>query len=204
MRKMMLVAAAMLLSMGVKAQSEVGSWSFQPKLGINLATMTDDEGADTRVALVGGAEFEYQSSKQFSLSFGALYSQQGCKASSNGLTGTIKMDYVNIPVLANFYVAKGFALKVGIQPGILVNDKVKVSYGGASAEIGIKESFRDIGIDADVKSFVLAVPLGLSYEFSNILLDARYNIGVSKAISAEGESTKHNVFQLTVGYKFSL
>ena len=43
------------------------------------------------------------------------------------------MDYVNIPILANFYVAKGFAVKVGIQPGFLVNDKVKVSSNGVSA-----------------------------------------------------------------------
>lgn len=95
--------------------------------GINLATMTNDDDAKTRIGLVAGAELEYQASPLLSVSAGALYSQQGADADSQGMNGTVKMDYVNLPILANFYVAKGFAVKVGIQPGFLVNDKVKVS-----------------------------------------------------------------------------
>ena len=38
----------------------------------------------------------------------------------------------------------------------------------------------------------------------NFQFDARYNFSVTKAIEAEGESTKHSVFQFTVGYKFDL
>ena len=75
---------------------------------------------------------------------------------------------------------------------------------GAKVEVGLEESFRAAGLKADVKSFVLSIPVGVSYEFSSVVLDARYNLGISKAASAEGESTKHNVFQFTVGYKFSL
>lgn len=75
---------------------------------------------------------------------------------------------------------------------------------GAKVEVGLEESFHAAGLKADVKSFVLSIPVGVSYEFSSVVLDARYNLGISKAVSAEGESTKHNVFQFTVGYKFSL
>ena len=75
---------------------------------------------------------------------------------------------------------------------------------GAKVEVGLEESFHAVGLKADVKSFVLSIPVGVSYEFSSLVLDARYNLGISKAASAEGESTKHNVFQFTVGYKFSL
>jgi hypothetical protein len=102
------------------------------------------------------------------------------------------------------YVAKGLALKAGIQPGFLLNDKVELKSNGAKVEVGLEESFHAAGLKADVKSFVLSIPVGVSYEFSSLVLDARYNLGISKAASAEGESTKHNVFQFTVGYKFSL
>ena len=172
--------------------------------GINLATMTNDDDAKTRIGLVAGAELEYQASPLLSVSAGVLYSQQGADADSQGMNGTVKMDYVNLPILANFYVAKGFAVKVGIQPGFLVNDKVKISSNGVSAEVGLKEAYQAAGIDADISSLDFAIPLGISYEFSHVVLNARYNVSLTGAISAYGESTKHSVFQITLGYKFGL
>ena len=114
------------------------------------------------------------------------------------------MDYVNVPILVNFHVANGLALKAGIQPGFLINDKVEVSSNGVSAEVGLKESYRAAGVDADVPSVDFAIPHGISYEFSHVVIEARYNLSLTNAISASGESTKHSVFQLTLGYKFGL
>lgn len=204
MKKTLLFATALLLSVSAYAQKAVGSWTIQPKAGINLATMTNDNDAKTRLGLVAGAELQYQATPLFYLSAGALYSQQGCETKSEGIDGTLKMDYINIPILANLCVADGLALKIGIQPGFLINDKVEVSANGVSAEIGLKESYRAAGLDADVSSLDFAIPLGVSYEINNFVLEARYNCSLSKAISLLGESTKHSVFQLTLGYKFGL
>ena len=204
MKKHFIALAALLFSISANAQKAVGSWSFQPKAGINIATMTNDDEAKTRIGLVAGAELDYQATPQFSISAGALYSQQGCDAKEQGVSGTLKMDYVNVPILANFHVANGLALKAGIQPGFLINDKVEVSANGVSAEVGLKESYRAAGVDADVPSVDFAIPLGISYEFSHVVLEARYNLSLTNAISASGESTKHSVFQLTLGYKFGL
>lgn len=204
MKKAFIIASFLLASAGVYAQRAIGSWNVQPKLGFNAASMTESEGTDPRVGLVIGGELEYQATDKVSISAGALYSQQGLKGSFDGISSTIKMDYINIPVLVNFYVAKGLALKAGLQPGFLVNDKMKASASGTSVEVGIEEAFRAGGVDASVKSLVMDVPVGISYEFSNFQIDARYNIGVSKAVSMGSESTKHQVFQLTLGYKFAL
>lgn len=204
MRRMFMSAALMVAAVCAYAQGNVGSWSIQPKAGLNIATMTESDGADPRFGLVAGAEAGYQVAERVALSAGLLYSQQGIKDSPEGVSETIKMDYLNVPLLANVYVAKGLALKAGIQPGFLLNDKVEVKVNGAKVEAGLEESFHAAGLKADVKSFVLSIPVGVSYEFSSLVLDARYNLGISKAVSAEGESTKHNVFQFTVGYKFSL
>lgn len=204
MKKHFIALAALLFSISVNAQKAVGSWSFQPKAGINIATMTNDDDAKIRTGLVVGAELDYQATPQFSISAGALYSQQGSEAKVQGVSGTLKMDYVNVPILVNFHVANGLALKAGIQPGFLINDKVEVSANGVSAEVGLKESYRAAGVDADVPSVDFAIPLGISYEFSHVVLEARYNLSLTNAISASGESTKHSVFQLTLGYKFGL
>ena len=204
MKKNFIALAALLFSVSVNAQTAAGSWSLQPKAGINIATMTNDDDAKIRTGLVVGAELDYQATPQFSISAGALYSQQGSEAKVQGVSGTLKMDYVNVPILVNFHVANGLALKAGIQPGFLINDKVEVSANGVSAEVGLKESYRAAGVDADVPSVDFAIPLGISYEFSHVVLEARYNLSLTNAISASGESTKHSVFQLTLGYKFGL
>ena len=204
MKKNFMVLAALLYFVSANAQKAVGSWSLQPKAGINIATMTNDKDAQTRIGLVAGAEVDYQATPLFSISAGALYSQQGCDAKIQGVNGTLKMDYVNVPILANFHVADGLAFKVGIQPGFLINDKVEVSANGVSAEVGLKDSYRAAGIDADISSLDFSIPIGISYEFSHVVLDARYNLSLTNAISVTGESTKHSVFQITLGYKFGL
>ena len=53
-----------------------------------------------------------------------------------------------------------------------------------------------------MKKFDLSIPLGLSYEFSDFVIDARYNLGLTKI--AEDMDGKNSVIMLTVGYKISL
>ena len=192
MKKFLVFASLVLAFVSAKAQSEVGQWSVRPTVGMNLGFMSNSEDCSSRVGLVAGTELEYQATDMVGLSAGLLYSQQGCKVDG---AGTLKLDYINIPLLANVYVAKGFAVKLGLQPGFLINDKAKVSDSGVSVEAGLGDLS---------KNFALSVPVGISYEFSNIQLDARYNWGVTHALSAEGESSNSSVFMITVGYKFNL
>ncbi len=201
MKKMILMAVAMLASVASFAQHSVGTVTIQPKVGVSVATLTGGDNLDPRVGVVAGAEFEYQATDIFSISAGALYSMQGAKA--DGMT--MKLDYVNIPILANVYVVKGLAVKLGIQPGFNVNSEASFKSSGISASGKMSDY---------TKTFDFSIPVGVSYEFSNIVLDARYNWGLtkwydsSKAVSAFGKevggSSKNSVFQFTVGYKFAL
>ena len=192
MKKLFLIASLMMLSVGAFAQYAPGTLSCQPKVGLNIANITDSE-ADVRIGLVAGAEFEYQITDIFSLSAGALYSMQGCKDKESGVTNTLQLDYINIPVLANVYVSKGLAVKLGLQPGFNVSSKVSAKSGGNSVSLDASDG---------VKSFDLALPIGLSYQFNDFVIDGRYNFGLSKVF--DGDSSKNSVFQITLGYKFAL
>lgn len=191
MKKLFLLATIMLASVGAYAQHAVGSFTLQPKVGMTIANLTGDNNCDSRIGFVGGAELEYQATDIFSVSAGVLYSMQGAKYSENNLTQTAKLDYVNIPILANVYVVKGLAVKLGIQPGFNVNSKFEASKGGSSFQS-----------DTDAKTVDFSIPVGLSYEYSNVVLDARYNWGLTKTY--EGVDSKNSVFQITLGYKFDL
>ena len=195
MKKLLLMAAVMLSSVGAFAQHAVGSFTLQPKVGINIANITNyGDYGKARVDFAGGLEGEYQATDIFSLSAGLMYSRQGFKTKDVKVAGytvsgdSWKPSYLNIPVLANVYVVPGLAVKLGVQPGFMV-DKDKDGYKG------------------EVNTFDLSIPVGLSYEYNNFVLDGRYNWGVTKINknSVKGaDDTRNSVFQITLGYKFSL
>ena len=189
--KKFLASALMLLAASTTtfAQNAVGSFSLQPKAGISIADMTDTQGTTSRIGFVGGLEGEYQASDIFSLSLGVNYSQEGFKMKNSD--NKIKLDYINVPILANVYLTKGLAVKVGVQPGFNVGNSVTVDGNTMSSS---KKDYDGI------KSVALSIPVGLSYEISNVVLDARYNWGVTKAF--DGLDSKNSVFQVTIGYKF--
>lgn len=209
MKKFMMAAALLLLGMGTSfAQDAVGTVTLQPKVGVNVACLTDEDDSEARVGFTGGVELGYQVTNKFALTGALVYSQQGAKADYDELTGTMKLDYINIPILANIYVAKGFALKAGIQPAFNVNKKITV--GGISMDI--EDAYEQgTGQRVKIKSFDFSIPIGLSYEINGLIFDARYNLGISKIVDGfkyEGVKVqpddKNSVFQLTIGYKFAL
>ena len=184
----------MFSSVATFAQHAVGSFNLQPKVGVSIANLTDNNSSDARVGLVAGVEGEYQASDIFSVSAGVLYSMQGAKFDAFGAKSTEKLDYINVPIMANVYVVKGLAVKLGVQPGFKVNDKLDLRMpvlGGAL-------------VDLKAKSVDFSIPVGISYEYNNFQVDARYNWGLTKVFDVDKLDQKNSVFQITLGYKFDL
>ena len=204
MKKVMILAVMMVASLTASAL-----WSVTPKVGFNLANITNADDASMRFGLVAGADLTYRVSQPFAISVGAFYSMQGAKENVkiDGVKVEEKanLDYINLPILANVYVVPGLAIKAGVQPGFNVLKKVALDgtmyqasvQGGASRKVD--ESYK---INEGVKGFALAIPVGISYEYESFVLDARYNIGVTKAF--KGADSRHSVFSFTLGYKFAL
>ena len=205
MKKFLLTIAVALAATASYAQSAAGTFSLIPKVGVNIANLTSGD-SKVRVGVAAGAEIQYMFTDMVGIEAGAIYSQQGCKLKETNSNPTLKLDYINIPILANVYVAKGLAVKLGIQPAFKVNSK-------STAQAGSYEA--SVNVDDIANSFDFSIPVGVSYEYSNLILDARYNWGLTNwydtdkmksAIGADGDpdGSKHSVFQITVGYKFNL
>ena len=215
MKKIMMIAALMVATLSASAQNEVGQITLKPMVCLNLASMTKADNSKMRVGVAAGVEGEYGVAENFGITAGLLYSMQGVKESGSksvylpqynasvSFTGdaTTKLDYLNIPILANYYIVKGLAIKAGIQPGFCVSKKLALkgtgTYNGQSVNVDSNDK-----IDNGVKSFQFAIPVGASYEYKSFVLDARYNIGVTKAM--EGSDSRHSVFTISLGYKFAL
>ena len=200
MKKAMMIAVMALCCLTANAQKmrhSAGSFTIQPMIGFSYGNLRGEystasgtykyDNDDSRIGLAIGAEGEYYTSTPwFSVSAGLMYMQQGWKEKN---VETAKVDYINIPILANFYVAKGFALKIGLQPGILVNAKEG-----------------SIDFKSNCNTFCLSLPLGLSYEFKNgITLDLRGAAALTNLNSKDNNVKWYaDGGMLTVGYKFDV
>jgi len=181
MKKFLMLAVVALMAVSVNAQKMF----IKPMVGANLASFVGDvKNQKMKVGLVAGAEFGYNFSDRFTLTAGLLYAMQGSK--TKGADYNTNVDYLNIPVLANIYIVRGLAIKAGPQLGI----RTRAKYD----DLNLKDSFK--GTD-------FSIPVGLSYEFSDFVIDARYNIGVTNIAkdSYGGGKARNSVIQLTLGYK---
>ena len=199
MKKMMMIAAMMVATVAAKAQFEPGTFTLQPKVGVTLATISSDN-TKFKFGMAAGIEGQYQLNNWFGLSAAVMYSQQGAKAKNYDVK--VNTEYINIPVMAKFYVTKGLSLNVGLQPGFMTKAKAK----GDGRTIDVKSNCNKVDF---------SIPMSIAYEFENGLsFEARYATGLTNVGKDAFDSTssswdktfqnKNEVFMLTVGYKFSL
>ena len=185
MKKIFMIAAMIAATLTASAQQPTGSWSLIPKVGFNLANYAGDISNNSiKFGLVAGADAMYQVSPMIGLSAGLFYSMQGCEFEGDV---SESVDEINIPLLANFYVAPNFALKIGLQPGIIASAKVK-------------NSKQSVDIGSSLQTIEISVPIGVSYDISDFVIDARYNLGISK-LNKDNGSVRNSIIQFTVGYK---
>ena len=222
---------ALFVSSAMKGQERVGTFSLIPKIGVSLANLSGEEiyynnaeipaKGKYNARFVGGAEAVYQMLPMTSISIGVGYVQQGCRfsdfevgnpetISENWDDGRSKLDYIQCPLTINQYIADGLAVKAGIQLGFLLNSDYSFSltpikhFPDGSIEYGKTE---DMTIDQKdvMRSVDVSIPVGLSYEYLNVVLDARYHFSLTDIYKDKSwPSEKNKVFTITVGYKFNL
>ena len=58
MKKILITLLVAFVSCYANAQNQIGTCSITPKVGLNVAQMTNADGADARIGVVVGAEFD--------------------------------------------------------------------------------------------------------------------------------------------------
>jgi len=195
-----------MVALSISAQHEEGEITLQPKVGMNIATLSDAN--KPIVNLHFGLETEYMMSDQLNLAIGAIVSNQGAKYDEDAelLTGyNVDLDYFQVPVTLGYYVLPGLSVKAGLQLGFRMKAKVKLDEGGKFDMDELAKYSKLVNPDEDysVNKFDLSIPVGISYEFSNFVLDARYNWGLLK-IQKNTDAFYNRCFMLSLGYKFQI
>ena len=181
--------------------------TFGAKAGLNISSWAGDEteDLDSRTSFHLGATAEIAISDVFSLQPELLFSSQGVKAefSDSGFSSenSLVTNYIQIPVMAKYYVTEGLSLEAGPQIGFLMSANSE----GSSTFDGETESY-----DEDVKELFNSLDFGLNigagYKLdSGLNFALRYNLGLSNiADGADDEdfSVTNRVLQLSVGFTF--
>ena len=210
MKRLMILTAILTMVVVAKAQHEEGDFMVQPKVGLNIATLSDADKAITDLHF--GIEAEYMVTDNLSLGLGAILSNQGAKydyyeLNANGEDSrnkyTVDLDYVHVPILASYYVLPGLAVKAGVQPGFKMRAKAKIDDRTVDLDELYKVSSYVLDEDIKVSKFDLSIPVGISYEYKNIVVDARYNWGLIKVMNV-GDAFYNRCFMVSLGYKLEL
>lgn len=196
----LLAVAAMGLS--ANAQQVV---KFGPKAGVNLSNLSggDADNLDMKVGFHVGVFAEIFFTDKFALQPELLYSTQGAKGEILGGDFEAKYDFINIPIMAKYYVIDNLAVEAGPYVGFLMKAENELSGSTSSFSGDVKD---------EMKSVDFGLGFGASYSLDNgFFAGARYSLGLSKigekndaaALSMGlGEDIKNNVIQISVGYKF--
>jgi len=201
MKKIILSVVA-VLAFGFANAQEV---KYGLKGGLNLSSLNFvGEGTPSSSSLASvnvGAFVEVKISDKFSIQPEVLYSKQGNKMNfeTEGVTlNSFKLDYINIPVMAKYYVDNKFSLEIGPQIGFLTSAMVNGTSSGVTVDVDAKQFFNSVDFGLN---------FGANYDLTEkIFVGARYNLGLSNIGSddfvGDGEKINNSVFSINLGFKF--
>ncbi|MBB1529264.1 MAG: outer membrane beta-barrel protein [Prevotella sp.] len=202
MRKLFALLLLWLPVLQLSAWKEPGTTTIYPRVGFNLSKFSGDKiytGINTfdgvagtiparfKVGFTMGVEAQHQFSNALAGSIGLLYSQQGTafkKTSDIEFDFKMKENNLIVPVMLVATTKYNIDLKLGLQP-----------------EFRVSKAF-----DKVLNKVSLSIPVGISYEYRNVALDLRYNIGVSHVYKEQSsyDASRGQTVMLTLGYGIDL
>jgi len=146
MKKMLCILVLALLTLSSCVCHNLGL-----KAGLNLASLNGDDtdNLDVRTGIFFGGFAELCFTNEFAIQPEILYSMQGAKYSqSDGYDGTLKLDYINVPIMAKIKIVDELYIQAGPQVGFLLSAKDEFKSAGDSGENDIKENLNTIDFGA--------------------------------------------------------
>lgn len=180
----------------------------------------------SRLSLTAGAKYSLQGSKfkDFHVAGGE---KDGIVRFAQFSRYNTDLHYLQVPLMLHAYIANGFSVGAGIQFGHLISAKESFNYvvGDYNRQSSKVEKYykfdratntlKEVGEGDDrylkfsetvtdsYKRGDLSIPLSISYESEDVILDLRYNLGLND-ISKEVDKMRNNVITFSIGYRIPL
>lgn len=183
---------------GASAQTNSNDIQLGVRGGVNFANIASNEDIgsyDSRTNFYAGLVAELPLQERFSLQGEVFYSGQGFEQKMELMNQEYKYkykaDYIQVPLLAKFYIVEGLSVSAGPQFGFKVNEKISLSDSSSSLENDA----------SSLKTFDFQGTGGLEYKFDNgLAIQGRYTYGFSDLVKDNNIHT--SVFSVGLGYMF--
>jgi outer membrane protein with beta-barrel domain len=191
--------------LGQKAAAAAAT-TWGPWAAVNMTTFGGDDvsDADNRTAFGFGVQLQHSLGNATFFGSGLHYAMRGAKTTDQGITGTFKLSYVEVPILLGYrFPTSGQVrpyLMGGGHIGVKVGCSLEASQGSQSASI----SCEDAGAEVKSTDFALQGGAGLNFGLgaNTLSVDLRYAYGLQNL--QEGAEMKNRGFTLGVGYMLPL
>jgi len=170
---------------------------FGVKAGGNIATLTGDvEDLKSKFSFHIGGVAEIPITDKLSFQPELLYSSQGAEYDEGldfgGISANskINLDYINVPLMAKYYVIENLGVEFGPLVGFLIS--AEEDYDGETVDV------KD-----DLKSIDFGLAAGANYELDfGLNFGLRYNLGLADISDGSDDKLHNGVLQVSVGYFF--
>jgi hypothetical protein len=170
------------------AAAHAAAWQVGIKGGVAVQKLGGDDvnsdQVENRTGFVGGAYVQSDVSRNFGVRLETLYFMKGAAADSADVSATIKLDYIEFPLLAVAHVPVSEKARVDIFGGptfaFNTGAKFEASLGAASASFDIGDAIK--GFD-----FGLTFGGGLSFDVGSAVvgIDGRYGFSLQSIADSD-------------------
>jgi hypothetical protein len=204
----LLCAALVILPLSTAlAQSPVlPPQRFGITAGINSSTISGgDDGTDVsrRTGFMAGVFMVVPVTPTFSAQPEALFTMKGAKAEDAGFSATVKINYLEIPILGRFDIPATGGVKPFVYAGPAIAFKLSCSSEAHGAGISVSGDCKDTnGDDAKTFDFSGVIGGGLAFAVGGraFTIGARYTHGFSNI--GEGSDSKNRTISALVSLEF--
>ena len=131
--------------------------TLAPEIGPNLSSHSGED-RNSLARFVLGCVMNMPIAQNFSLEGSLRFAQKGSSSKDGDFKETVKMSYIDLPILVKHHTTKKFSLQAGVQPSFLLSAKNKFDSPNLSDEQKVTD---------DYKKFDLAAVVGMGYQINH-------------------------------------
>ena len=181
----LLLAVMILFISTANAQHTIGI-----KGGVNIGSLSGFEG-NNRISAHAGVFLHHTINAVWCFQPELLFSGEGQRYFDNGEERTLALDYLQLPLMVQYYVVPQFYLEAGPQVGVLISAQDK---GDESAHLNVKDDF---------SAAQIALGIGAGFKANDqVIIYGRYNFGLTDVTRFDNIVDHSRVGQLGVAIRF--
>lgn len=164
--------------------------AFGVKGGVNIASLSGFEG-NNRISAHGGVFLHHTINTVWCFQPELLFSGEGQRYIDNGSERTLALNYLQLPLMIQYYVVPQFYVEAGPQVGVLVSAQDK---GEETTHLNVKDDF---------SAAQVALGIGAGFKATDkVILYGRYNFGLTDVTRFDNIVDHSRVGQLGIAIRF--